>query len=241
MQIAAQLGYSIIALDRPGYGMATTAASGLHSQAQVLVRAVSTLSHRYVLPGAGIFLYGHSIGGMIALLMTNIEEDVPFVGINMTGSGALPQRGQEAKAAVASMPSTHLEIPPDLRRNIMMGPDWTFDAEIGAFSADRDVPLPLAENKEVPGWAERLPAVARLCTVAVQFIVAEYDSLWRADEESLNVAHNLFPAAPFIEVGRQRMAGHCVELHRLGIGHLLRVLAFAEECFLTHEHEAAST
>ena len=66
--------------------------------------------------------------------------------------------------------------------------------------------------------------------VPVQFIVPEYDNIWRGDLEALSHVAEMFTAAPFVDVGVQRMVGHSAELHTLARAFYLKILAFVEEC-----------
>jgi hypothetical protein len=49
----------------------------------------------------------------------------------------------------------------------------------------------------------------------------------------------MFSAAPFVDVGVQRMAGHSVELHTLARAFYLKILSFVEECILYHHSRAS--
>jgi hypothetical protein len=49
----------------------------------------------------------------------------------------------------------------------------------------------------------------------------------------------MFSAAPFVDVGVQRLAGHSVELHTLARAFYLKILSFVEECILYHHSRAS--
>ena len=80
----------------------------------------------------------------------------------------------------------------------------------------------------------RLPQVAAKARIPVQFIVPEYDHIWRGEPEALSHVAEMFTSAPFVDVGIQRMAGHSVELHTLARAFYMKILAFVEECILYH-------
>lgn len=235
LQMAAAAGYWALAVDRPGYGAARARTLPFDAQIAVLAEA-----GRWALETAGpnltLFLHGHSIGGMLALLLAGAGSGLPISGLAMTGAGAVNhERAAAAIRARAASSESHSESTPDLRRLLMMGPAWSYDRDLAAYDAARDVPSAVSDLKDASVWSERFPEAAARCPVPVQFVVPEYDTLWRSDEAALGGVARLFAAAPFAEVRRQNMAGHAVELHHLARAHAFRVLAFAEECRLHRE------
>lgn len=233
LRIAAAAGYWVAAVDRPGYGAMRARTLPFEAQAALLCDAA-----RWLLAEAGaglpVFLHGHSIGGMLALLLAGAETDLPISGLAMTGAGAVNHENAAAaiRARAASF-DAHSESTPDLRKRLMMGPAWSYDPALAAFDAARDVPSAVADLKDASAWSERFPIAAAACRVPVQFVVPEHDALWRSD--ALDGVAGLFAKAPFVEVRVQRMAGHAVELHRLARAHAYRVVAFADECRLHRE------
>lgn len=230
LSIAAAAGYWTAAIDRPGYGAMRDRPMPFERQVAVLDDAARWLRAE---AGAGLplFLHGHSIGGMLALLLAGAETGLPICGLAMTGAGTVNH--ESAAAAIrarAASAETHSESTPDLRKRLMMGPAWSYDPAHAAFDAERDVPSAISDLKDASAWSERFPAAAAACRVPVQFVVPEHDSLWRSD--AVDGVAGLFAKAPFVEVRVQRMAGHAVELHRLARAHAYRVLAFADECRL---------
>src|SRR5690349_1582928 len=102
MEFCASLGYSILALDRPGYGTATSVPFdqlSFDGQVPMLRQALAQMWDEYGQQSAGMFLIGHSIGGMIALLLA-AEKPEHLLGVNMTGSGGL--YNEQTKVAFAS-------------------------------------------------------------------------------------------------------------------------------------------
>src|SRR5579884_1201054 len=91
LDFCASSGYSILALDRPGYGAATSVPVdqlSFDGQVSVLRQALEVIWHDYGQQSAGMFLIGHSIGGMISLLLAAENPHERLLGMNMTGSGA---------------------------------------------------------------------------------------------------------------------------------------------------------
>jgi len=242
LEFCASLGYSIIALDRPGYGTATSVPFdqlSFDGQVPILRQALAEIWQRYGQQSAGMFLIGHSIGGMIALLLAAEKPHEHLLGVNMTGSGGL--YNEQTKVAFASLVSDEPTVMMDIaiKLRAMYGPEWSYPAEQAQYDPQRDVPTAAIELAEAQLWGVRLPGVAAQVRVPVQFIVPEHDHIWRPDAEALSHVADMFSAAPFVDVGVQRMAGHSVELHTLARAFYMKVLSFAEECILYHQNRAS--
>jgi hypothetical protein len=74
--------------------------------------------------------------------------------------------------------------------------------------------------------------ITLVAQIPVQFIMPEYDHIWRGDSEALSHVTEIFTASPFIDIGIQRLTGHSIELHTLAFAFYKKVLAFVEECIL---------
>ncbi len=233
LRLAAAAGYAAVAVDRPGYGAARDRPLQFDRQLALLAEA-----GRWALSASGatnlpLFIHGHSIGGMLALLIAGSDTDLPISGIGMTGAG--PDNHERAAAAIrarAASSDSHSESAPELRTFLMMGPAGTYDPRLAAYDGARDVPSAVADLRDAANWAQAFPAAAARCPVPVQFVVPEHDALWRSDAAAMDGVARLFAKAPFVDVRVQKMAGHAVELHHLAKAHAYRALAFAEECRL---------
>ena len=241
MEFCASSGYSILALDRPGYGTATSVPFdqlSFDGQIPILQQALSEIWKTYGQQSAGMFLIGHSIGGMIALLLAAEKPHEHLLGVNMTGAGGL--YNEQTKVAFASLVSDEPTVMMDIaiKLRAMYGPEWSYPAEQAQYDSQRDVPTAAIELAQAQLWGTRMPEVAAQVHVPVQFIVPEYDHIWRADAEALSPVAAMFSAAPFVDVGVQRMAGHSVELHTLARAFYMKILSFVEECILYQLHQA---
>ncbi len=235
LDFCASSGYSILALDRPGYGAATSVPAdqlSFDGQVPVLQQALEVIWQDYGQQSAGMFLIGHSIGGMISLLLATEKPHERLIGMNMTGSGAL--YNEQTKVAFASLVSDAPTVMMDIAIKVraMYGPAWSYPEEQAHYDPERDVPTAAIELAEAQTWGARLPQVAAKARIPVQFIVPEYDHLWRGEPEALSHVAEMFSTAPFVDVGIQRMAGHSVELHTLARAFYMKILSFVEECIL---------
>ncbi len=235
LEFCSSLGYSVLALDRPGYGAAVSVPVdqlSFDDQVPVLRRALEVIWHDYGQQSAGMFLIGHSIGGMISLLLAAENPHERLIGMNMTGAGGL--YNEQTKGAFAALVSDAPTVMMDIAIKVMAmyGPAWSYPEEQAYYDPERDVPTAAIELAEAQTWGARLPQVAAQVRVPVQFIVPEYDHIWRADAEALSPVAGMFSAAPFVDVGMQRMAGHSAELHTLARAFYMKILAFVEECIV---------
>ena len=236
LDFCASLGYSILALDRPGYGSAASVPVeqlSFDDQASVLRRAFEVIWNDYGQRSAGMFVIGHSIGAMIALLAV-VDSHEHLLGMNMTGAGGL--YNEQTKVAFASLVTDAPTVMMDIAIKVMAmyGPEWSYLKEQAQYDPERDVPTAARELGEAQTWGARMPQVAARVRFPIQFIVPEYDHIWRADAEALGPVAAMFSSAPFVDVGVQRMAGHSAELHILARAFYLKILSFVEECILYH-------
>lgn len=242
LDFCASLGYSILALDRPGYGAATSVPPdrlSFNGQVPILRQALAEIWDTYGQQSAGMFLIGHSIGGMIALLLAAEQPHERLLGLNMTGSGALYQTQTSAAFATLMNDAPAVVMDQSIKVAVMYGPPWSYPEELAKLDPERDVPCPMPEFVEAQKWGTRLPQVAGNVRVPVQFIVPQYDGIWRADPEALRPVAGMFSAAPFVDVGMQRMAGHSAELHTLARAFYMKILAFVEECIVYRQMQAS--
>jgi len=242
LDFCASLGYSILALDRPGYGSATTVPPdqlSFDGQVPILQQALEEIWDTYGQQSAGMFLIGHSIGGMISLLLAAENPHERLLGLNMTGSGAMYQTQTSAAFATLMNDAPTVVMDQSIKVAVMYGPPWSYPEELAKLDPERDVPCPMPEFREAQKWGTRLPQVAADVRVPVQFIVPEYDGIWRSDPEALSHVAGMFTSAPFVDVDMQRMAGHSAELHTLARAFYMKILAFVEECILYHQNRAS--
>lgn len=240
LRIAVCAGYSVVAIDRPGYGSARDRPMSFDRQLPYLAEAARWSLAQAGLPAGPLFLHGHSIGGMLALLLAGTGTALPISGVSMTGAGAKGhERATAAIRARAESAESHSESAPELRARLMMGPAGTFDPALAAYDPARDVPSAVADLRDAAVWSERLPEAAGRCPVPVQFVVPEHDALWRSDDAAMAVIPPLFAKVPFVDIRVQSMVGHAVELHHLAQAHAHRALAFAEECRIFRAARAA--
>ena len=210
LEFCASLGYSILALDRPGYGTATSVPFdqlSFDGQVPILQQALEEIWNDYGQQSAGMFLIGHSIGGMISLLLAAEKPHERLIGMNMTGAGAL--YNEQTKVAFASLVSDAPTVMMDIAIKVraMYGPAWSYPEEQAQYDPERDVPTAAIELAEAQTWGARLPQVAAKARVPVQFIVPEYDHIWRGEPEALSHVAAMFICRALCRCGHTAHGG----------------------------------
>lgn len=227
--LAPPLGYSVLAIDRPGYGAARDRPLSFDEQASALRRAASQARQTYA-ANLPVFLVGHSIGAMLAMLMA-VDGGQDFVGMDLNGAGLTNRpEFEKAQAERLANPNPARTLTKEMRVARMFGPEGTFDPK----AADEDfAEAPSSqptEQKEALRWGDRFSSVAANIRIPVSFSLGEFDSIWESGPAEMERARGLFSSAPTVEARIQRQAGHCTHLHRIARSYNLRTIAFADEC-----------
>ncbi|MGW3863605.1 alpha/beta hydrolase [Streptomyces sp. NPDC005047] len=232
LDVAAAHGYPVVAFDRPGYGGSTPLepdANTFARHAELLGTALAQAVAR--LAADRVFLVGHSIGGMIALMIAASAPGLPLIGVSATGMGAVIPSGGAAEALGSLPPDQTVDLPYEERDKVMFGPPHTYGAEGVRQAHGSYAPVPVRELVQAPAWPrEHLPTVAPRVRVPVHNALAEFDALWSSGPENVARFAAMFTAAPFVDASVARGTGHCIDHHTLGHALHLRQLAFAEEC-----------
>ena len=228
LSLGASLGFSVLALDRPGYGESRVRfpeGQSMRDQADTLYAALEDFG-RAQPQGAGCFLVAHSYGLKVALHMASDPRGARLLGLDGSGAGlryhpAQLERVQRARTPGADGPSM---------RDLYWGsedlyPPGSFEPEIAPTAE-----VPALELREAPRWPEILPPLAPKVRIPVRLTVAEFEPWWEDGEESRARTRALFSAAPRLEIEVQPKAGHNISLGWAARAYHLRALAFAEEC-----------
>jgi pimeloyl-ACP methyl ester carboxylesterase len=234
IDLAAAGGFAVVSFDRPGYGGSTAldpADNTFDRHARMLADAIAQAARR--VSAGSVFLVGHSIGGMIALMIAAGELDFTLVGASVTGMGAVIRPAGPAQA-LASLPAdATIDLPYDQRDQVMFGPAFTHSPDGVAAAHAAYAPVPVMELIQAPQWPdEHLPGLAPRVRVPVHNALAEFDALWDSTPANVEQFAKLLTAAPVVDASIARSTGHSIDHHTLGHALHLRQLAFAEECAL---------
>lgn len=223
LRLGQQLGYSVLAVDRPGYGASAGIAderTTLEGQARTLWEVVAANFGESA--GAGIALLGHSFGSMVALQMAaDNSTALDVVGVDVSGIGI---RYSDAVIAQTTAP---------VGRSMHWGderyyPPGTFDPGVRPHS-----PMPTLEPEEAMSWPRRAPEVAGKITAPVHLSSAEYEPNWA---DGLDDLAGLFTLATRVTLDTQARTGHNMSLSWSARAYHLRAFAFFEDSLNERRH-----
>jgi pimeloyl-ACP methyl ester carboxylesterase len=220
LELGAELGYTMLAIDRPGYGRsARWAPAGLTLAEQAATVRAALAGYAEAHPaGAGYFLVGHSYGGKLALTLAADWPDL--LGLDISGCGELPAMDI---ARPASSPDSRM-------RRLNWGPPGLYPPGTFQFARSLIAPMPVSELAGALTWPSTFPLVAARIRPPVRFTFAQHERLWRHDDEAIASLRRRLAAAARVLVDRQPGAGHNISLSLAARAYHLRVLAFAGEC-----------
>lgn len=231
LTLGASLGYQVVALDRPGYGISESdfpAGMELKQQSEIIADLVNKLAVEFDL---GVFLIGHSLGGILSLMATCFLQEKHLLGIDVSG---VPKRFSErlTLALEAAFDGDVQSTSGRGARAIFYGPEGTFNPLLHRQRDPSSSESPLSELGDSINWPQLFPEVAEKITVPVQYTLGEFEHVTRCDWDTLHDTGLLFSSSPRVQLHRQVDAGHNISLHYVGRAYHLRVLAFFDEVLL---------
>ncbi|MFF4831582.1 alpha/beta hydrolase family protein [Streptomyces sp. NPDC001315] len=227
LALGAELGYTVLALDRPGYGLSADRfpqGQTLAEQSVTLNAALSRFADRNPI-GEGFFLVAHSYGGKLALSTAEQRSDAhDLLGLDISGLGH--RYADDVR-----------QFPGPGRRG-----DWQrhwgalrfYPPDAFRLAQSLLAPVPARESREAAEWPVRYPGIAARVRVPVRLTFAEQERWWRHDDAAVSELTG-FLAAPHVRVDRQPGAGHNISLGWAARTYHLRALAFLEECLLARD------
>lgn len=236
LQTGAALGFTVIALDRPGYGTSLPYADRMTTPTQridLAYAAVDRLLESHP-RGGGVFLMAHSIGCELAVRMAADERGAALLGLEIAGTG----RHHHARAldiieAWKRNTSWPRRSGPRLR-DLLWQPERLYPADVigGASIAS---PGPAYEASVVESWPLAFAEVAARICIPVQYSLGDHEVVWRSGPEGLAEIAALFTASPRVVVSEQSHSGHNLSVGLTAMAYHLKVLSFIEECVLARE------
>jgi pimeloyl-ACP methyl ester carboxylesterase len=238
LRAGALLGYTVIALDRPGYGASAPYPDAMQRPEQRVALAYGAVDKILgATPrGTGLFLLAHSAGCELAVRMAADERagDVQLIGVELAGTGL--QYDDAAQEILKT--ATPTQRPTGLRELIWQ-PEHLYPAEVlnGITNSSTGAPY---EAAMVSDWARRdFPALAGHVRVPVQFSVADHERVWKSDRDALAEIAALFTASPRFVINEQVGAGHNMSLSVSAAAYHMKVLSFVEDCVVARDSATA--
>ncbi|MGB8389175.1 alpha/beta hydrolase [Mycobacterium sp.] len=230
LRAGAAAGFTVVALDRPGYG-----SSGPYPEAMARPEQRVNLAYGAVdrilgqrPRGAGLFVMGHSGGCELTLRMCADERGADLLGIELAGTG----RHYHPAAREILKTATRERRPAGLYE-LLWDPERLYPPEVLG-GATVSPTAPAYEDQMVSNWARHdFPALAPTVRVPVQFSIAEYEKVYQTDASAMAEIAALFSGSPRFTVHRQPEAGHNLSLSHSSAAYHAQVLLFAEECVAT--------
>jgi pimeloyl-ACP methyl ester carboxylesterase len=225
------LGFTVIALDRPGYGSSAPHGEEMASPARRVGLAYGAVDRLLAARprGAGIFLVGHSLGCVLAVRMAAGRRGRELLGLELAGIGRQPQPWAAAVMGERMQDGPGRGRTRTALRDILWGPGYLYpdDADAVVTSA-----APGYEGGEVRGWMRDFPALAARVRVPVRYSLGDHEKVWCSGPTALAEVAALFTASPRVVADEQAEAGHNLSLGFSALAYHLKVLSFAEECVL---------
>ncbi|GFG74569.1 alpha/beta fold hydrolase [Mycobacterium botniense] len=240
LRTGAALGFTVIALDRPGYGSSALYPEAMAHPGQRVDLAYGAVER--ILGeqprGAGLFVVAHSNGCELALRMATDgrrpRRSERVLGIELAGTGR-----HYCEPVHDILAAARLDHRPPGLRELLWYPPQLYPANVltGITNASPGAPY---EQTMVSDWPRHdFPALAAKVRVPVQFSYAEHEKVWRSDPPALAEIAAMFSASPRFVINRQLGAGHNLSLGHAAAAYHLKVFSFVEECLLARQHPAA--
>ncbi|MFD6456309.1 alpha/beta fold hydrolase [Nocardia sp. NPDC060220] len=228
LRTAPALGFTVVAIDRPGYGSSAPHAADIAPAARrvdlayALVERVLGTRGR----GAGMFILAHSAGCELAVRMAADERGAQLLGIELAGTGR-KHHPEAISNLTAGGPGRGERL-----RELLWQPSRLYPTEVFGGAAIAS-PGPAYEATMMPQWvAHDFEHTAAQVRVPVQFTVGAYEKVWRTDPLALGEITALFTAAPRVLLHEQADAGHNLSMGHSATAYHLRVMSFIEECVI---------
>jgi pimeloyl-ACP methyl ester carboxylesterase len=225
-------GFTVVALDRPGYGSSAPypeAVARPEQRVQLAYAAVDRILGERP-RGAGMFLMGHSGGCELTMRMAADTRGSDLLGIELAGTGR-----HYHPAAREMLKTATRERRPSGLRELLWHPTELYPPEVLG-GATVYPGAPAYEDLMVSNWARQdFPALAPAVRVPVHFSIAEYEKVWATHTSAMTEIAAMFSDAPRFVIYHQPGAGHNISLGHTAAAYHSTVLAFAEECVVARE------
>lgn len=231
LRSAVAQGYTVIALDRPGYGASAAYPDAMARPEQRVNLAVGAI--RCIAGAADLFVLGHSMGCELALHLAVQRPEV--LGVSLAGTG----RRYHPAAQELLKDASPVNRPSGLRE-LLWEPARLYPPDV--IGAGLSAGGTRYEGEIVKTWSRQdFPALAAQVTVPVQFLAGQYENVWESDAEALARIGAMFTAAPKVQTAELADSGHNLSVGLTAPIYHREVLSFADECVADHARDAVET
>ena len=227
LRTGATLGYTVIALDRPGYG-----SSALYPEAMTRPEQRVQLAYQAVdrilgdrSRGAGLFVLGHSNGCELAVRMAAADRGAQLLGLELAGTGL-----RYRDAARAALGSAGPGQRPTGLRELLWEPASLYPEPVlrGITNASSGAPY---EADMVTSWPRRdFASLAGQVRLPVRFTFAEHEKVWESGPDAQRAIRGIFTATDSFTSNDQLQAGHNLSLGFSAAEYHRSVFSFVNDC-----------
>lgn len=232
LRTGAAAGFTVVALDRPGYGSSAPYPEAVTRPEQRTDLAYGALERILGQSprGAGLFLMGHSGGCELTMRMAAHERGGDLLGVELAGTGR-----HYHPAARDILKTATRERRPSGLRELLWHPERLYPPEV-LNGATVYPGAPPYEDLMVSNWARQdFPALAPAVRIPVHFSIAEYEKVWQTDISAVTELAAMFSGVPRFVVHRQSEAGHNISLGYAAPAYHATVFSFVENCIVARE------
>jgi pimeloyl-ACP methyl ester carboxylesterase len=213
---AIQRRFRTVLIDRPGYGAAYDVPRNLADQAEIVFDLVEAIRREE--NGAPVLVVGHSMGGILALMMAAHPRSQLIAGVDVCGVPLVfPDHMIASLTARTTVDGqTHYPLGSlDGRRKLFYGPDGTFDEAALAYDAQISTQVPVAEFPDALHAPVTLPGVMRTIKIPVRYSMSEFEVSSTVDRHVQEKARALLSGASRVTVRVEDSTGHNISLHKV--------------------------
>ncbi|MCX4815985.1 lysophospholipase [Streptomyces sp. NBC_01239] len=237
LRTAAALGFTVVAIDRPGYGSSAPHGETMASPARRVDLAYGAVDRLLASRsrGAGLFLWAHSIGCALGVYMAGDERRNDLLGLEIAGTGR-----HHAAGAVEILDFRQRD--PDVPRR--SGPGLrTLLWEPARLYPDEVIGAPRIQSAGPPyeatvarRWPLEFAEVAARVRIPVHYTLGDHERVWSSGPEAMADIAGLFTRSSRVVTDEQTDSGHNLSIGHTATGYHLRILSFVEECVLAAEN-----
>ncbi|CAM2773057.1 alpha/beta hydrolase [Mycobacterium intermedium] len=237
LRMGPTLGFTVIALDRPGHGSSAPYPEAVQTPQQRVDLAYGAVDRILGQQprGAGLFLLGHSGGCELATRMAADQTRGPaLLGLELGGTG---RRYHDAAKEI--MKAAAIKERPPGTRELLWEPMRLYPPDI-LRGITNSAASPPYERDVALNWPHRyFPELAASVRVPVRFTLGEHDRVYRSDDENLAEIAEMFTQSPLFTANTQPDAGHNLSLGRNAADYHRKVFAFVDQCVARSAGDAA--
>lgn len=227
LRLGPMLGYTVIALDRPGHGSSAPYPEAMERPEQRVDLAYGAVDRMLGSRprGAGLFVLGHSGGCELTMRMAADDRGAELLGIELGGTG----RRYHPAAKEVMRAAAENDRPPGVR-DLLWQPLHLYPPDI-LRGITNSTAAPAYEREMALNWPHlNFPALAPSVRVPVRFTLGEHDNVYRSDPTALAEIAAVFTAATRFVTDLHPDAGHNLSLGHSAAEYHRKVFAFVDEC-----------